>query len=52
MRCFEPTTHEGHFITRACKEFAYSRESFYQTPEAFRKEDIKGLGDKPKGKTR
>lgn len=45
-------SHEGHFITRACKEFGYSRESFYQALEAFRREGIAGLVDKPKGKTK
>jgi len=44
--------HEGRFITRVCKEFGYSRESFYQALEAFRKEGLEGLLDKPKGKTK
>ncbi len=44
--------HEGRFITRVCKEFGYSRESFYQTLEAFRKEGLAGLAGKPKGKTK
>lgn len=43
---------EGHFITRVCKEFGYSRESFYLALEAFRKEGIAGLVDKPKGKNK
>lgn len=43
---------EGHFITRVCKEFGYSRESFYLALEAFRKEGIAGLVNKPKGKTK
>jgi len=43
-------SHEGHFITKVCKEFGYSRESFYQALEAFRKQGIAGLIDKPKGK--
>ena len=45
-------SHEGHFITRVCKEFGYSRESFYKALEAFRKEGIAGLVDKPKGKNK
>ena len=45
-------SHEGHFITRVCKEFGYSRESFYQALEAFRIEGIAGLVDKPRGKTK
>ena len=44
--------HEGRFVTRVCKEFGYSRESFYQALEAFRKEGLAGLVDKPKGKTK
>ena len=43
---------EGHFITRVCKEFGYSRESFYLALEAFRKEGIAGLVNKPKGKNK
>ena len=43
---------EGHFITKVCKEFGYSRESFYLALEAFRKEGIAGLVDKPKGKNK
>ena len=43
---------EGHFITKVCKEFGYSRESFYLALEAFRREGIAGLVDKPKGKTK
>lgn len=43
---------EGRFITRACKEFGYSRGSIYQALEAFRKEGLAGLVDKPKGKTK
>jgi len=43
---------EDCFITRVCKEFGYSRESFYQALEAFRKEGLAGLVDKPKGKTK
>ena len=42
--------HEGHFITRVCKEFGYSRESFYQALEAFQKEGVAGLVGKRKGK--
>jgi transposase len=42
--------HEGHFITRVCKEFGYSRESFYQALEAFRKEGVAGLVSKARGK--
>ena len=45
-------SHEGHFITRACKEFGYSRESFYQALEAFKQQGIAGLVDKPKGKNK
>lgn len=44
--------HEGRFITRVCQEFGYSRESFYQALEAFRKEGLAGLILKPKGKTK
>jgi len=43
---------DGHFITKLCKEFGYSRESFYLALEAFRKEGMAGLVDKPKGKTK
>jgi transposase len=45
-------SHEGHFITTVCKEFGYSRESFYQALEALRNEGIAGLVDKPKGKNK
>jgi len=45
-------SHEGHFITRVCKEFGYSRESFYQASEAFKQQGIAGLVDKPKGKNK
>ncbi len=44
--------HEGRFITRVCKEFGYSRESFYQAFEAFRKEGLTGLAGRAKGKTK
>jgi len=44
--------HEGHFITRVCEDFGYSRESFYKTLDAFRKEGIAGLAGKIKGKTK
>ena len=47
-----PHSHEGHFITRVCKEFGYSRESFYKALEAFCEEGIAGLIDKPKGKNK
>ena len=43
---------EGHFITSVCKEFGYSRESFYLALEAFRKKGIAGLVDKPKDKNK
>ena len=43
---------DGHFITRVCKEFGYSRESFYLALEAFHREGIAGLVNKPKGKTK
>jgi len=43
---------EGHFITKVCKEFGYSRESFYLALEAFRREGIAGLVNKPKGKNK
>ena len=43
---------EGHFITKVCKEFGYSRESFYLALEAFRREGIAGLVDKPRGKNK
>ena len=29
--------YEGRFITRVCKEFGYSRESFYKALESFHK---------------
>jgi transposase len=45
-------SHDGHFITRVCKEFGYSRESFYQALQAFNKQGIAGLVDKPKGKNK
>ena len=45
-------SHEGHFITRVCKKFGYSRESFYQALEAFKQQGIAGLVDKPKGKNK
>jgi transposase len=44
--------HEQRFISRACREFGYSRESFYQALEAFRAEGLPGLVDKPRGKTK
>jgi len=43
---------EGRFVTRVCKEFGYSRESFYQALEAFRKEGLAGLVLKRTGKTK
>ena len=44
-RCYE-----GQFITRVCKEFGYSRESFYQALEAFRSKGLAGLAAKTRGK--
>lgn len=44
--------HEGRFITKVCEEFGYSREAFYQAMEAFHREGLAGLTDKPKGKTK
>lgn len=44
--------HEGRFITKVCEEFGYSREAFYQAMEAFHREGLAGLIDKPKGKTK
>jgi transposase len=35
-----------------CEEFGYSREAFYQAMEAFHREGLAGLTDKPKGKTK
>lgn len=43
---------EGRFVTRVCKEFGYSRESFYQALESFRKEGLAGLALKRTGKKR
>ena len=42
--------HEGRFIVRVCREFGYSRESFYKALDAFQKEGLAGLADKHKGK--
>jgi transposase len=42
--------HEQRFIARVCREFGYSRESFYQALEAFRAQGITGLAGKPAGK--
>jgi len=44
--------HEGLFIAKVCREFGYSRESFYQALEAFRSQGLTGLAHKPMGKTR
>ena len=44
--------YEGRFIARVCREFGYSRESFYQAMGSFGKEGLRGLVDKPKGKTK
>lgn len=44
--------HDGHFITKVCKEFGYSRESFYNALESFRKDGISGLVGKTRGKTK
>ena len=44
--------HDGHFITKVCKEFGYSRESFYKALESFRKDGLSGLVDKTRGKTK
>ena len=44
--------HEGRFIAKACREFGYSRESFYQALEAFRSQGLTGLASKPMGKTK
>lgn len=42
--------YDGRFVTRVCKEFGYSRESFYQALESFRKEGFAGLALKRTGK--
>ena len=42
--------YEGRFITRVCKEFGYSRESFYKALESFHKEGLSGLALKRTGK--
>ncbi len=42
--------YEGRFVTRVCREFGYSRESFYQALESFRKEGLAGLALKRTGK--
>lgn len=42
--------HEGRFITKVCKEFGYSRETFYQILTAFKKEGVRSLVDKHVGK--
>ena len=44
--------HDGHFITRVCEEFGYSRESFYNALESFRKDGLSGLVGKTRGKTK
>jgi transposase len=44
--------HNGHFITKVCKEFGYSRESFYKALESFRKDGLSGIVGKTKGKTK
>jgi len=44
--------HEGRFIARVCREFGYSREAFYQALEAFRRQGLPGLVDKPGRKTK
>ena len=42
--------HEHRFIARVCREFGYSRESFYHAMEAFRAQGLTGLASKPTGK--
>lgn len=44
--------HDGHFITKVCKEFGYSRESFYKALESFHKDGLTGLVGRPRGKTK
>lgn len=44
--------HGGRFIARVSREFGYSREAFYRALEAFRKEGLSGLVDKPGRKTK
>jgi hypothetical protein len=44
--------HEHRFIARVCREFGYSRESFYQALDAFRSQGLSGLVGKPRGKTK
>ena len=44
--------HDGHFITKVCKEFGYSRESFYNALESFHKDGLTGLVGKTRGKTK
>lgn len=44
--------YDGRFIAKACTEFGYSRESFYQALEAFRAQGLTGLAFKPMGKTK
>ena len=44
--------HDGHFITKVCKEFGYSRESFYNALESFRKDGLTGLVGRSRGKTK
>lgn len=44
--------HDGHFITKVCKEFGYSRESFYKALESFRKDGLVGLVGRPRGKSK
>jgi len=44
--------HDRRFIARVCREFGYSRESFYQALEAFQSRGLSGLVNKPAGKTK
>jgi len=44
--------HDHRFIARVCREFGYSRESFYLALEAFHSNGIAGLVGKPRGKTK
>jgi transposase len=43
--------HDQRFIARVCREFGYSRESFYQALDAFRSQGLAGLVSKTGRKT-
>jgi transposase len=42
--------HDGYFISKVCKEFGYSRESFYKALDSFQKDGLSGLVGKTRGK--